>query len=266
MDNKKEFNYKIAFYILIGFICGVLLVLGIFFMFNHSKDNQDLKSNNIEEVSNKKTSKKDSSKKNETTENIEKKEESKKEESNKFNSNSNTTKKSNKASNKTDKSIQPVNSEFSDEDNKVIDYLKEKKDIVVSSMTKENAKNLFIEIVDFLFYDGKIKGYTFKELTSKGKMEVTKLCTSIEIAIEERFPGVIDSTKDKYNEKKEKIIEKYNEVINSYCTDKSDICESFRTSYEGMKSSFSNTFKIIKDIGSKAKDKLNTWYSNFKNN
>ncbi len=247
---SKEFNYKIAFYTLVGFIIGGLVVFSAIYI--HDKNIKKSESSNI--ISNNKKV-------------YEKKEEKKYEENKK-----NDIKKaenSNVVSNITSNSknvSETINKELTGEDNKVISYLKDKLENVSSNMTKENAKNLFIEVVDFLFYDGEIKGNTFSSLTAKGKMEATKLCTSIEIAIEKKFPGAIDETKDKYIEKKNKIIDKYNELINNYCSSKSDICDSFKSSYEQMKESFSNTFKYIKDIGEKTKDKLNNWYSNIKNN
>ena len=53
----------------------------------------------------------------------------------------------------------------------------------------DSAKATFINIVDFIFYDGKINGVTFDELTDKGKQEVLKIAQKIDGAIEEKIPG-----------------------------------------------------------------------------
>ena len=54
-------------------------------------------------------------------------------------------------------------------------------------------KGVFISLVDFLFYDGEIKGVTFDELTSAGKEKVLQIIHSIDEKIEKKFPGYKES-------------------------------------------------------------------------
>lgn len=235
----EEKNYKVAFFSLLGFVIGGLVV-GIL-VYNITNNNSNTKES---EKSNKNTSEKIK---------INEKKEYKEKD------------KSTVASNIV-KQQESINKELSKEDNVVINYLQEKYEDLSSKVTKENAKALFIEIVDFLFYDGEIKGYTLSDLTNRGKLEVISLCTKIEMKIEEKHPGAIDETESKYKDKKEKLISKYNEHIDKYCNNNSEVCESFKTTFEDIKKTFGKTFDKVKEYGSKGKEKLNNWYSNFKNN
>lgn len=45
---------------------------------------------------------------------------------------------------------------------------------------RESAKNMFVTIVDFLFYDGEINGYTFDGLTTSAKLQLLKIGLSID--------------------------------------------------------------------------------------
>ena len=157
-------------------------------------------------------------------------------------------------------------SESEIKDSEVIKYLENKYEDISSAATKENAKGMFIEIVDFLFYDGEIKGQTLSSLTGKAKLEAISLCTKIEMKIEEKHPGLIDETENKYKEKKEYFVSKYNEAINKYCENNSESCESFKESYEDIKKAFNKTFDKAKEYGSKGIEKVSNWYSNYKNN
>ena len=266
MESKKDNNYKVAFFTLVGMIVGAAIVSCIF-IFN-GKNNTKVESSS-NKVESKEVGKEVIKEDNNSNDNKEVVEEIKDIE---YSSNENITSNKKDDSNKTSNVVSNKNTSnkttantYSEKDSKVINYLKEKEEKINSSLTKENAKSVFIEVVDFLFYNGEIKGYTFDELTEKGKVEVSELCSKIEIAIEKKYPGAIDETKSKYSEKKEKIIEKYNESINKFCTGREDTCSEFRKGYENMKSSFKKTFSVIKDIGSKGKEKFDNWYTNFKN-
>ena len=65
------------------------------------------------------------------------------------------------------------NNNYNEKDNIVIDELNNTLKNIEESTQDENLKDkaysTFISIVDFLFYDGTIKGVTFDELTEKGK-------------------------------------------------------------------------------------------------
>ena len=235
-----EKNYKVPFYTLLGIVIGGVIVGSIFLIYNSTKktDGNKPSNSNIETV--------------------------KEEPSNVVESNITSNVESNIVSNTNNED------EFTSEDRVVIEYLEEQyNEINGNKTTKEKAKEVFTTTVDFLFYDGEIKGKTLKELTSKGKTEATKLITKIEVALENKYPGLIDETKDKYKEKKELIIEKYNETINNFCNNRKDKCEEAKQDYENLKKEYKETFKFLLEKGSegidKAKEKFSNWYSNYKN-
>ena len=135
-------------------------------------------------------------------------------------------------------------------DSEILDYLNEKKNEVstkiLDSAYTEKAKSIFIEIVDFIFYDGKIKNYTFKELTSEAKIETIKIATQIGTKIEEYQPGLIDSIGGKYTNVKSKLIELYDKKINEFCIEKQELCSNVREEYNNIKNSFNNLFNKTK--------------------
>ena len=83
--------------------------------------------------------------------------------------------------------------EYSTKDNDVITSLNNTLNTVKESKVTEDftksAKKTFIDIVDFLFYGGTIKGVTFEELTDNGKSKVLELASKIDEAIEKKVPN-----------------------------------------------------------------------------
>lgn len=150
-------------------------------------------------------------------------------------------------------------------DDKVINFLSDKKDQISKTFTKENAKELFVTTVDFLFYDGEINGYKLSDLTEEGKLEVNKLANLIQINIEKTFPGLIDDTKYKYSDIKNSIMDSYTNIINSYCKNKETNCEKIRDTYNSINSNFKSTFDIVKEKVNTGKEKLDKWYKDYKN-
>ncbi len=82
---------------------------------------------------------------------------------------------------------------YSTKDNLVIDELNTTIDTINKEKRgtgfTESAKSTFITLVDFIFYDGTIKGVTFDELTESGKQKVLELASKIDNSLEEKSPG-----------------------------------------------------------------------------
>ena len=154
--------------------------------------------------------------------------------------------------------------DLSQGDKTVISYLSEKVDGIKTGVNttslKEGAKNAFTSTVDFLFYGGTIKGYTFKDLTSKGKLAVIKLAIKLEDKIDQYFPGLIDGLSEKYQNAKAKIIELYEEKTNEFCMQYPDNCGYAIEDYNQMKASFGNAFSIFKNAGKSIASKTSEWY------
>ncbi len=78
---------------------------------------------------------------------------------------------------------------------------------------KSKAKSLVITGIDFLFYDGTIKGYTRKELTEKGKAYIMQYIADTLEELDYYFPGMSDTILSKYGVAKEYIKEKFKNIM-----------------------------------------------------
>ena len=144
-----------------------------------------------------------------------------------------------------------------------------------SSNFSDKAKATFISIVDFLFYDGTIKGVTFNELTDAGKQKVLELANKIDVKLEEKAPGYKDkissSTSNAYNKASE-IIKNGASNLNNFAKEKlgDENYNSIIDAKDELVKYSKNALNLVGSAGSKlfssTKDKLNDWYQNFKNN
>lgn len=138
----------------------------------------------------------------------------------------------------------------------------------------DSAKATFINIVDFIFYDGKINGVTFDELTNKGKQEVLKIAQKIDGAIEEKIPGYKETISEKASNafnKASELIKKGANNFSSFLKEKlgEEDYNAIIKSKDELVYYTKNAVSFIGDVGSSlfnsAKDKLNSWYQDFKN-
>lgn len=149
-------------------------------------------------------------------------------------------------------------------DAEVVAYLKETENYFNDSNLKEEVKVRFITIVDFLFYNGTIKGYTLNDLSSKAKLQVLKIALSIDSKIEEYYPGYkesISTTTGKiYTGVKNKIIESYLKITTKICNYDKTLCDNAKKDFQDIKTAFSITWNVIKDLISSGTDHLKEWY------
>ena len=178
--------------------------------------------------------------------------------------------------------IEVINEEvYSSNDKKVCEEIenifKDLKESFNSDTSKEalkKAKGVFITFVDFVFFDGEIKGVKFDELTSAGKEKALSLINKVDEYIEGYYPGykedISSSTKESFTMaaslikkgankisdfSKEKLGEEnYNKIIDA----KDDL-----VTY--TKSAASIVKNVSVNLYDKAKNKLKDWYLNFKN-
>lgn len=139
-----------------------------------------------------------------------------------------------------------------------------------NTSVKEKIKTGFITVVDFLFYDGVIKGHTFDELTEEAKIKVLTLALKIDNKIEEYFPNYKESIKDKTSAFKEKVALLYLEATAKLCESVGeDSCNLARENFKDMKESFGFTWEGIKKVASTSASKLSVllkeWYQSIKN-
>lgn len=153
----------------------------------------------------------------------------------------------------------------------VISYFESQDNMITATSNQEDsslrskAKNAFVTIVDFIFYDKEIKGYTFKELTTSAKLKVIKLALSIDHKIDEYFPDYKEVIKDKYNDIKGKLAVKYLEFTSTLCeTVGEDTCNQAKEDFNTMKESFGFTWQLIKELASSGSEKIKEFYESWR--
>lgn len=154
--------------------------------------------------------------------------------------------------------------------NKQVDELLNSKDI---TNIKDKAKSIFITTVDFIFFDGEIKGVKFDELTSKAKEKVLNIVSIIDLKIENKFPNyketISETTKNAYN-KASSLIKEGASNISTFSKEKlgEENYNSIIEAKDEIIKYTKNALDIIGDfsinIFNKGKDYLNNWYNNFK--
>ena len=168
---------------------------------------------------------------------------------------------------------------YSDKDTEVINSLNETLSKVKSNVSDssflDSAKGIFISVVDFLFYDGSISGVTFDELTDSGKRKVLEIASNIDSTIENKFPGYKETISDKASNafnKASEIIKSGAKDLNDFAREKlgEDNYQSIIDAKDELVYYTKNAIYFIGDVSSSlwnsAKDKLDNWYQNFKNN
>lgn len=168
---------------------------------------------------------------------------------------------------------------YSTKDNTVINEMNNTLDSIDTESNSSNfsdkAKATFISIVDFLFYDGTIKGITFNELTDEGKQKVLEIANKIDVKLEEVSPGYkdkISSTTSKAYNKASEIIKSGASSLNNFAKEKlgDKNYNSIIDAKDKLVKYSKNALNLMGSAGSKlfssTKDKLNDWYQNFKNN
>lgn len=146
-----------------------------------------------------------------------------------------------------------------------ISYLEELNQEIDQNQTiTEKIKANFIQVVDFLFYNGTIKGKTFDSLSDEAKLKALKLFYTIDTKIEEKYPnykGEIKDTSTKiYSKAKEKTITTYLEITTNVCKNNEEGCKTAKEDLKEMKKSFSLTWNTIKNISGVGLSKLKSWY------
>ncbi len=170
------------------------------------------------------------------------------------------------------------NDNYNEKDNIVIDELNNTLNNIEKSTRDENFKDkvssTFISIVDFLFYDGTIKGISFDELTEKGKEKVLEISSKIDVKLEEKCPGYkekISNSTSKTYQKASKIIKKGAKNINDFAKNAlgDENYQAIIDAKDELVKYSKESLNYVTGAGSKVfnntKEKLNEWYQNFKN-
>ncbi len=154
----------------------------------------------------------------------------------------------------------------------VVDYAKKAKDTidtyVLNDTNKEKAKTSFCTLVDFIFYDGTIKGHTFKELSASAKAKVIYYTLLIDGELDEKWPGYKETINSKYNDVKLKLVAKYLEICDYVRENQPELYENLKSDFALLKKSVSITWDFVKSAltsaGKFTTSKLKNWYETFR--
>ena len=156
-------------------------------------------------------------------------------------------------------------------DDNLVQYVEDVNEEIDNVNDKNTLKNTFITLTDFIFYDGEIKGKKFSELKDDSKEEILVLYEKIDMKIESKFPNykenISDSGKKTYNNVKDKVTE----LRDKFKTEHSDIYDQYEEGKNNMSDVYSEYEPYIeegkeksKEVYNKAKDKVSSWYKEYK--
>lgn len=130
---------------------------------------------------------------------------------------------------------------------------------------REKIKTGFVTVVDFIFYDGEIKGYKFSELTDTAKLKILEIATAIDSKIDEYFPNYKDTIKDKYTDLKGKLAVKYLEYTAKICeTVGEETCNEAKEGFNNLKEKFGIAWEFTKELFKSGTSKLSEFYLNWR--
>lgn len=170
-------------------------------------------------------------------------------------------------------------------DAEVVEYITEvtneveslEKEESLSEKTKSSLKKTFITLTDFIFYDGTIKGKTFKELSTEAQEKILELYEKLDEKIESVFPNYKEDIKDTstktYSKVKEMAKSLKETIKNAYIErvgedtyqKEMEIIEKAKDKVvEKTTPVISSAKDKAKETYEKTKDRLDEWYKNFK--
>ena len=142
-----------------------------------------------------------------------------------------------------------------------------------STEKEVTAKGIFITLVDFCLYGGKIKGVTFQELTKAGQEKALKIINSIDEKIEAKFPGYKETISSKTSsalKKASELIKKGAQNIQEFTYEKLGETEYNKLIEEKDELVLytKNAWNLVKNFSSSiwtsTKNKLKEWYEKFR--
>lgn len=150
--------------------------------------------------------------------------------------------------------------EIKSPDDNVINSITNDINTVSATSSKASAKSIFIKVVDFIFYDGSINGYYFKDLTNKAKLKVVSLTLKLDNLIDNKFPGYKEELSSKYRNAKNNLITFYLNKTTEFCQNNDAVCTEAKNDFALMKKSLNISWDVIKNIANESVTKLKEWY------
>lgn len=159
-------------------------------------------------------------------------------------------------------------------DEQITTYVNELNDSIDIESIKEKAIEKFIVLTDFIFYDTKINGIKFNDLTEGTKKEILDVYYVIDNKIETKFPDYKETIADKYNIATSYLTNKYNEIsdkLKEKTMEKigednyNNISETNKEITEQDKENLQIIKEKAEETTDKAKTKVKSWYEDLKN-
>ena len=157
------------------------------------------------------------------------------------------------------------NKEMSEDE--IINYFEDNYNNINNSVwddVKNDAKELFITIVDFIFYDGKIGNYTFNDLSTSAKLKIISIALKIDNKIEGYIPDyketISSSTSKVYKDVKEKLVTLYLDIAAEVCSNHEQGCDTAKEIFADIKDNCKIGWDFVKGLLSSGTKKLKDWY------
>ena len=148
---------------------------------------------------------------------------------------------------------------FATEKNEISDLINKKN----FEEAKEKGKELFINGVDFIFYDKEYKGITFDDLKEEAKEETLNNLNIIDGWIMQLEPDYKETLQEKYKVVADFVNEKYLYVLDKI---KEYLGEENYNAITDIKNKLKNDLSNFgNNLSDNIKNKANEWYENFKN-
>lgn len=163
----------------------------------------------------------------------------------------------------TDESVINYVKEVEDE-NQVIEYFDNVYNTIDKNSIKEEVKNYFVDIVDFIFYNKEIKGYTFDEISNNAKIKIIAIALKIDNKIDKYFPeykkAISDNGNKVYSGVKERLVTSYLDLTVKICSNKETYCEKAKDAFIDIKNDCKIGWNFIKKIVGDNGNRLKEWY------
>ena len=149
-------------------------------------------------------------------------------------------------------------------DSKILEHLEILEENFMAFNIGDNIKEEFIKVIDFIFYEGDIKGYKFKDLSGSVKLKVLSMALYFDNRIELYFPGyketISSKTKRAYNNCKVIIITSYLNLTTKICSNNEDLCKSAKDNFNELKIIFDLSWDLINDLANDGLNNVRDWY------
>lgn len=168
-----------------------------------------------------------------------------------------------------------VVNDFTEEESMILEYFNslgnEIKSYIDSTELLDKGKTYFIYCVDFLFFDEPIKGVRFSDLRDSVKQQLLENIASVDALICTKYPNYKEEISDKYSyiyNKAGEIIRSGSMNIKNFSKEKlgDEKYNELSEWKDAFKEQLNDNYLDVSDLANEGKEKVKSWYQEFKNN